>query len=241
MQLLDKSITTNMTMKHFPVKHILIVISLLGAVLFFMPSSADAQSRTGGKRTRTAVRKTTRTTQASKLKAPSSPTPIDVKERTIKDLLYFPYGCLSDNISSSEEAKEQLTEAFGSYEKVNGVYYGLHINDTYDYTYRGAPIGLCYADWFDNRHWYLFYFDSKADADRFYANTVSDIKNVGIPLTTDKIYGGMSNRTRPVSIFKWVSVTPPAKVKEADESNINHADVVGMYVVELGVYKRAKR
>ena len=209
---------------------------LLSAAIFLMPSSADAQNRTGKKRAKTTVRKTAGTV----LRAPSSPTPLDVKERTIKDLLYFPFGCLPHEVNTPEEAREQLTEVFGSCEKING-YEGLHINGAYDFTYRGMPIGLCYADRYnDNRQWYLFYFDSKTDADRFYANIVSDIKGAGIPLTKDKIYGGMSNRTLPVSIFKWVSVAPPEMVKEADESNIHHADVVGMYVVELGVYKRHK-
>lgn len=216
--------------------HHLFTMLLLSAAIFLMPSSADAQNRTGKKRAKTTVRKTAGTV----LRAPSSPTPLDVKERTIKDLLYFPFGCLPHEVNTPEEAREQLTEVFGSCEKING-YEGLHINGAYDFTYRGMPIGLCYADRYnDNRQWYLFYFDSKTDADRFYANIVSDIKGAGIPLTKDKIYGGMSNRTLPVSIFKWVSVAPPEMVKEADESNIHHADVVGMYVVELGVYKRHK-
>ena len=67
---------------------------------------------------------------------------------------------------------------------------------------------------------------------------VKDIQNAGIPLTKDKIYGGMSNRKRPISIFKWVYVATPVRVKAADSTNIESADVVGMYKVELGVYKR---
>ena len=235
------SYCTDMNMKRpFSVKNFPVLFLLLVAAIFLMPGSADAQNRNVRKSTKTTRTRTTSTVrQTPVLRTPVSPTPIDVRERTIKDLLYFPYGCLPGNIRSPEEAQERLTEAFGSYEKVNNIYEGLHFCDTYDYTYRGVPIGLCFADWHnDNRQWFLFYFDSKAAADRFYTNIVSDIKNAGIPLTTDKIYGGMSNRTRPVSIFKWVSVAPPVKVKEADESNINHADVVGMYVVELGVYKR---
>ena len=216
--------------------HHLFTMMLLSAAIFLMPSSADAQNRTGKKRAKTTVRKTVGTA----LRAPSSPTSLDVKERTIKDLLYFPFGCLPHEVNTPEEARVQLTEVFGSCEKING-YEGLHINGAYDFTYRGMPIGLCYADRYnDNRQWYLFYFDSKAEADRFFTIIVNDIKGAGIPLTKDKIYGGMSNRTHPVSIFKWVSVAPPEMVKEADESNIHHADVVGMYVVELGVYKRHK-
>ena len=216
--------------------HHLFYLLLFSTAIFLMPSTAEAQSRTGKKHAKTTVRKTT----SSPLKAPSSPTPLDVKERTIKDLLYFPFGCLPHEVYTPEETRKQLTEVFGSCEKVNG-YEGLHINGTYDFTYRGVPIGLCYASRYDdNRQWYLFYFDSLADANSFFTNIVKDIKGAGIPLTRDKIYGGMSSRTNPVSIFKWVYVSPPEKVKEADESNINHADVVGMYVVELGVYKKDK-
>jgi hypothetical protein len=67
---------------------------------------------------------------------------------------------------------------------------------------------------------------------------VKDIQNAGIPLTKDKVYGGMSNRKRPVSIFKWVYVSTPVKVKEPGSTNIEPEDCVGMYNVELGVYKR---
>ena len=70
---------------------------------------------------------------------------------------------------------------------------------------------------------------------------VKDIKNVGIPLTNDRVYGGMSNRRNPISIFKWVYVSPPTLIKEADTSNIHGEDAVGLYTVELGVYKRAAR
>ena len=64
------------------------------------------------------------------------------------------------------------------------------------------------------------------------------MQGAGIPLTKDTVYGGMSNRKKPVSIFKWVYVATPVRVKEASTSNIEAADVVGMYKVELGVYKR---
>lgn len=216
------------------ISHHLFTTLLLSAAVFLTFSPASAQSRKGVKRYQTTIRRTAGTA----LRAPSSPTPLDVKERTIKDLLYFPFGCLPQEVSTPEETQKRLTEVFGMYEKVNG-YEGLHLSDAYDFTYRGVPISLCYADRFqDNRQWYLFYFHTKADANTFFAHIVSDIKAAGIPLTKDKIYGGMSNRTRPVSIFKWVSVNPPELVKEADESNIHHANAVGMYVVELGVYKR---
>ena len=80
----------------------------------------------------------------------------------------------------------------------------------------------------------------KADADQFYRNLCNDIKNVGIPLAYDKIYGGMSNRTRPVSIFKWVYVNTPEKVKDPQGSNTDSPHLIGWYKVELGVYKRAR-
>jgi hypothetical protein len=44
-----------------------------------------------------------------------------------------------------------------------------------------------------------------------------------------------------VSIFKWVSIDPPAKVKKVSPSNIETADVVGMYKVELGVMKKKNK
>ena len=50
----------------------------------------------------------------------------------------------------------------------------------------------------------------------------------------------MSNRKRPVSIFKWVSVDTPAKVKEVSPSNIETADHVGKYKVELFVMEKKK-
>ena len=215
--------------------HHLFYMLLLSTAIFLMPSSAEAQNRTVKKRAKTTVQKTTTT-----LKAPSSPTPLDIKERTIKDLLYFPFGCLPHEVNTPKEAMEQLTETFDMCEKING-YEGLHNNSTYDFTYLGVPIGLCYASRYDdNRQWYLFYFSSHANANSFYSKIVKDIKDAGIPLIRDNIYGGMSNRTRPVSIFSWVYVNTPELVKAADESNIHHEDVVGMYVVELGVYKKHK-
>ena len=74
--------------------------------------------------------------------------------------------------------------------------------------------------------------------DEFYNNLVNDIRDVGIPLVKDNIYGGMSTRRKPVSIFKWVSVDVPVKVKEVSPSNIETGDHVGKYKVELGVMKK---
>ena len=72
----------------------------------------------------------------------------------------------------------------------------------------------------------------------FQVNLANDIRAIGIPLAWDKIFGGVSNRSKPVSIFKWVSITDPEYIKMADTSNIDTPDVIGKYKVELGVYKK---
>lgn len=172
-----------------------------------------------------------------KLKAPAVPTPIENKERTIQDLLYFPFSCINANMSTRELARQEVENTFGVCETING-YPGLHASAAFDFSYRGQTIGICFYDWMDDRIWYDFFFNSKKEADQFYNNMVKEVQGAGIPLTLDKIYGGMSNRRKPVSIFKWVFVVSPVKVKEAGPSNIETADVVGMYKVELGVYKK---
>ena len=171
------------------------------------------------------------------LKAPAAPTPIEVRERTIRDLLYFPYSCITAKMPTKELAWQAVENTFGSCETINGST-GLHANGSFDFTYRGVTIGICIYDWFDDRTWYSFFFNSKKEADQFFDNLVKDVQGAGIPLTKDKVYGDMSNRKKPISIFKWVFVTTPVKVKEVSPSNIETADVVGMYKVELGVYKR---
>ena len=180
------------------------------------------------------------TAGAQTLKRPTAPTPIDVCERTIKDFLYYPFACIDADLSTLDEAQRQVAAAFGTCENVNGGP-GIHQGDAFNFTYRNVPIGVAYFDHYDNRMWYSFYFDTKADADRFYKLLAADIKKAGIPLVADNIYGGLSNRKRPVSIFKWVYVIPAAKVKEANASNINRPESVGKYFVEFGVYKRPLR
>ena len=207
---------------------------LLMATLLLVSTSVNAQSRTGRRRAQT-----TKTTISARLKAPAAPTPVSVRERTIQDLLFFPFASLPDNLDTREKAQEQLTATFGQCEFIS-LYPGLHAHDTFDFTYRDVPLGLAYYDWSDNRMWYFFYFEAKANADRFYRNLCNDIKNVGIPLTYDKIYGGMSNRTRPVSIFMWVYVDMPDKVKIIEGANTDSPHLEGWYKVELGVYKRAR-
>lgn len=175
--------------------------------------------------------------RVSSLKAPSAPTPIEVRERTIQDLLYFPFSCINESMTTREMAWQVVSDTFGTVENINGSP-GLHAGGSYDFTYRGVTIGLCYYSWYGDRTWYDFFFKSKNEADQFYNDLVKDIQDAGIPLTKDNIYGGMSNRKKPVSIFKWVYTFPPVKVKKPGPSNIEPEDVVGMYKVELGVYKR---
>ena len=188
-------------------------------VLLWLPVSSVAQNRVGT------------------LKAPSVPTPIEIRERTIHDLLYFPFSCISDPMATRELAWQVVENTFGTCEAINGSP-GLHAGGAYDFTYRGVAIGLCFYSWYGDRTWYNFFFSSKNEADQFYNNMVKDIQNVGIPLTKDNIYGGMSNRKKPVSVFKWVYVFPPVKVKKPGPSNIEPEEAVGKYKVELGVYKR---
>lgn len=203
---------------------------LIVSFLFCIPTPTSAQNR----------KRTVRTTGRSSVSGPqrpASPTPVSQKARTINDLLYFPYGCLPNTVTTSESAAEQLTELFGTYENVNGGI-GLHNSPAYAFTYKGTPIGLCHYDWYGNRQWYEFYFDSKSSAQQFYSVLCNDIRQAGIPMTKDRIYGGLSTRKRPISIFKEVYVFLPSLIKEADKSNIHGPEVVGKYVVEMGVYRR---
>lgn len=179
------------------------------------------------------------TIEEGRLFYPSSPTPITRKNRFIRDLLYFPYGCLSKEIDTKEKAQDALSSNFGSYEVINTFSIGLHRNKHFDYSYKDTPIGVSYIEWSENRNWYNFYLKTKAEADKFYKVLVEDIIKAGIPLKNDKVYGDMSNRKQPVSIFKWVYVNPPKKIVESDICcNIHKPENLGMYMIELGVYKR---
>ena len=174
---------------------------------------------------------------AGRLNTPSQPTDIEVRERTISDLLYFPFTCIVDPLTTKDQAWQAVIDTFGYCESVN-LSPGIHAGTNFDFTYRGTHIAICYYDWYDRRTWYDFFFETKSEADQFYSNLVNDIRGVGIPLTKDNIYGGMSNRKKPISIFKWVSVEAPVKVKEISPSNIETADHVGKYKVELGVMRK---
>ena len=76
-------------------------------VLLWLPVSSVAQNRVGT------------------LKAPSAPTPIEVRERTIRDLLYFPFSCISDPMTTRELAWQVVENTFGTCEAINGSP-GLH-------------------------------------------------------------------------------------------------------------------
>ena len=197
-----------------------LITETLVIFMLLSPVSAVAQNRVGS------------------LKAPAEPTPIEVKERTIKDLLYFPFSCITASMPTKEQAWQEIENTFGTCEYMDNIYPGLHAGGAFDFTYHGVTIGICFYDSFNDRTWYHFYFNSKKEADQFYNIVVKDIQSAGIPLTKDNVYGGMSNRKKPISVFKWVYVNLPVKVKEVCPVNIETADVVGMYKVELGVYKR---
>lgn len=207
---------------------------LLMAALLLCAPTATAQSRDA----KYSGASTALNGKGGKSKRPSNLSQIDVKQRTVNDLLYLPYGAMPIDPENEEEAIGLLKTFFGDFERVNGIYVGLHANESYAYTYRDVPIGLVYVDWFNNRTWYEFYFDTKPLAQSFYNSLVSDLRNAGIPMNVDKVYGGMSSRGKKSAQFKNVYVFAPAFVKEADTSNIHRSDVVGKYYVEFGIYKK---
>ena len=77
------------------------------------------------------------------LKAPAKPTPIEVRERSISDLLYYPFTCITAPMTSREGAWEQVTATFGTCESVN-MNPGLHASKSFDFSYQGVTIGLCF-------------------------------------------------------------------------------------------------
>lgn len=177
--------------------------------------------------------------EEGKLYCPSDPTPMEIKERTIRDLLYFPYGCLSGMIDEWNEARKALIDNFGGYEMINGIHPGLRKGKKYNYTYKNFPIEISNIDYTDDRHWYYFYFYTRTEAENFYKQLKEDVLKAGIPIEYDEIFGGHSNRTHPISIFKWVYISPTYKIKEAD--SIHNSTAIGLYCVEFGVYKRKNR
>ena len=82
------------------------------------------------------------------LKAPAAPTPIENRERTIQDLLYYPFSCIDAPMTTRESAWQIITDTFGSCETINGSP-GLHANGSFDFSYRDETIGICFYDWID--------------------------------------------------------------------------------------------
>lgn len=66
------------------------------------------------------------------LKAPSAPTPIEYKERTIQDLLYYPFSCIEVNMTTQELARQTVENTFGTCETING-FPGLHASGSCGY------------------------------------------------------------------------------------------------------------
>ena len=75
-----------------------VLVMLAAFLMVSLP--ADAQSRTGRRRAQTK-----RTTTSARLKAPATPTPISVRERTIQDLLFFPFASLPDSLTPLEKTQ----------------------------------------------------------------------------------------------------------------------------------------
>ena len=153
--------------------------------------------------------------------------------------LYAPEGGGSIDYSTSEqETGDKWIDGKKRYRRtinLGSVSFG---GFDYDYTYKGAFIGVSYHDWYDNRQWYEFYFDTRAKAQQFYTTLTTDLRQAGFPMVKDKIYGGMTTRNQSVALFKEIYVFQPNLIKKADPSNVHREDVVGKYVVELGVYWR---
>ena len=68
------------------------------------------------------------------------------KDRTISDLLYFPFSCISDPMTTKDQAWQAVIDTFGYCESVN-LCPGIHAGSNFDFTYRGIPIAICYYDW----------------------------------------------------------------------------------------------
>ena len=84
------------------------IVLLLSIFTLLMPAISSAQKTVG------------------KLHAPSSPTQIEVKERTISDMLYYPLSCIESPMPSREQAVQVVKDIFGSCENINNIYPGFH-------------------------------------------------------------------------------------------------------------------
>ena len=180
------------------------------------------------------------------LHTPEGPTSIDIKERNIRDLLYFPYGCFATDIDTEEKAKKVLTDKFGLYESDDQDHIGIHLSEKYDFTYRGIPIGRCIMgfQWYKGFYnFFYFYFTSKKDADKFYSLLVGDIKKVGVVLNDHGKYGFHIEKEQTTSFFRDVRVYPAERIDNKDEQNqsVNKKDFVGMYCVMLWIERSRSR
>lgn len=171
---------------------------------------------------------------------------IQVKERTIKDLLLLPYGCLSKEIDNKKKAENALTKHFGSYEIIDNYAVGLHRSEKYDFSYRGTPIGVSYIAWVEEEHpsslWrYIFYFQTRNEAESFCSIIAKDIIDAGIPLKRNKTSGIMSYSDYTLNDINEVQVWHPIQVKENDADirlNEHKQDNVGMFYVNLLIRRK---
>ena len=134
-------------------KQLLLLVSML-----LLPASINAQNGVANQ------------------KNPAIPTHIDVQERTISDLLFFPFSCINAYMPTRESAWQEITDTFGTCETING-YPGLHASGAFDFSYRGVNIGICFYDWYDNRTWYDFFFNTKKEADQITPEAVFSFKS----------------------------------------------------------------
>ena len=66
-------------------------------------------------------------------KSPLAPTQIGGKERTIQDLLYFPFTCINADMPTKDIAWQLIMDTFNTCETINGNP-GLHAGDSFDFT-----------------------------------------------------------------------------------------------------------
>ena len=171
---------------------------------------------------------------------------IQVKERTIKELLLLPYGCLSKEIDNSKKAEEALTKYFGSYEIIDNYAVGLHRSEKFDFSYRGTPIGVSYITWDEEEQlgsfWcYIFYFQTRNEAESFSSIIAKDIIDAGIPLKKDKTLGVMSYSDYTLNDINEVQVWNSIQIEENDYDirlNVHKKENVGMFYVKLLIRRK---
>ena len=118
-----------------------------------------------------------------------------------------------------EIAQQEVMDTFGACENINGCP-GLHTNDSFDFTYRCVPIGMCYYDWYDNRTWYHFYFETKAEADKLIAearNEQAEILREAAKMRNElieKAHGEAADEAKKVTEAAQVSLEQARKEAE---------------------------